>query len=291
MCSSDLHFSNTPTSIPVQIDSLGWQLQTSSSYFFDNQKRPAEQGNYIFQYTLSGSGILKTTQTHYTLSKGTAFFTSIPATHQYYLPASSPSWEFIFVTLKGDYVHDVWHSILDKNGPIINLPLEDPFVSYLWDFYFKCCDLTDQNLYDVSSKGYDFLMKLQQRLFTLPIDLRNAYYLPDAIDKAILYMNDNLSANIGLEDISTSVKMSKFHFNRLFQQKAGIAPWAYFTKLRIEHAARLLLTTELVLTEIATQCGYDNANYFNKVFRKYVGLSPGQFRSTYSHINDFTLQL
>ncbi|MEC0304165.1 helix-turn-helix domain-containing protein, partial [Terribacillus saccharophilus] len=54
----------------------------------------------------------------------------------------------------------------------------------------------------------------------------------------------------------------------------------YLTKIRVKKAADLLLATKKSVNEIALQVGYSNANYFNKVFRKAVGMSAGKFRKS-----------
>ena len=58
----------------------------------------------------------------------------------------------------------------------------------------------------------------------------------------------------------------------------NMSPLQYLTKVRIERAFVLLRDTDTTINDISKKVGYANANYFNKVFRKVVGTSPGQFR-------------
>ncbi len=55
----------------------------------------------------------------------------------------------------------------------------------------------------------------------------------------------------------------------------------YITQLRIAEAQNLLLSTQLSVTDIAMQCGYNNSNYFQSVFSKLVGIPPGKYRNTW----------
>ena len=58
----------------------------------------------------------------------------------------------------------------------------------------------------------------------------------------------------------------------------GVTPIHYLTKVRVRHGMHLLYDTSLPIDDIAQQCGFQNANYFAKVFRKYVNVSPTDFR-------------
>lgn len=284
--------------LPVQIDSFGYEYVDSPSYFFDSQNRDNEEGNCIFQYTISGSGILEYEQKKYQLKNGQAFIIFIPGKSRYYLPTNS-SWEFIFITFKGQYVRDVWSSILASNGPVINCSLSDPFMISLISYYKESCSrLNDfptgrigENTFDNSALGYQFIMELQKMLFTTSFNHESVSDTSTFLDDAIGYMNDHLSDQITLEDIAAHSHMTKYHFDRIFLKRTGLSPWNYFTKLRIEHAAHLLITTEKTVTEIAPECGYLNVNYFHKVFRKYVGMSAMAFRKNYTGNIHFSLEL
>lgn len=301
-------FINSQLDLPVQIDSLGCQLQTSQSYYFDGCKRPAEEGNCIFQYTLSGNGMFESNGIRYPQTARKAFLAKLPENHRYYLPSSSDSWEFLFVTLKGELANKVWNDIILKSGSILTFTADHPFLDFLWEFYHDFCvtpnSLTSKqstaassfarqnnNVFDCSTAAYKFLIKLQTIQNTAcsvdPISDADSPFL----DASIRYMNEHLSENISLNDIAAHVDMSKYYFERIFQKQMGTSPWLYLTKLRIEHAARLLLSTNDTVGLIAQQCGYDSANYFNKVFRKYVGMSAGVFRKSYVGMTNFTINL
>jgi transcriptional regulator GlxA family with amidase domain len=62
--------------------------------------------------------------------------------------------------------------------------------------------------------------------------------------------------------------------NRAFRRAVGLPPSAYHLRLRIRKAADMLRTTDMSVTEIAGRTGFDDANYFARVFRKTMGISP-----------------
>lgn len=293
------HYLKMQTELPVQIHSFGYEHVDSASYFFDSQNRANHEGNCIFQYTVSGSGVLELDNKSYHLKEGQAFLITIPGKSKYYLPSDSSSWEFLFITFKGQYALDVWKDIITSKGPVIKCSLNDPFMVSLMTHYKEACSkLNDsssermgENAFDNSALGYQLIMELQKMLSTTSFSDASAPDTSSFVNDAIQYMNDHLADQVSLEDIATHSHMTKYHFDRMFQKRTGLSPWDYFTKLRIEHAAHLLITTEKTVTEIAPECGYQNVNYFHKVFRKYVGVSATSFRKSYTGNIHFSLEI
>ncbi len=293
------HYLKMQTELPVQIDSFGYEYVDSASYFFDSRGRIKDEGNCIFQYTISGSGILEYENKIYHLKSGQAFLISIPGKSKYYMPSDASSWEFMFITFKGPYAKAVWNDIIASKGPIIKCSLSDPFMASLINHYKESCsklgnsptERSGENTFDNSALAYQLMMELQKMMSSISFDDTSVSDTSSFINDAIQYMNNHLADRVSLEDIATHSHMTKYHFDRMFQKRTGLSPWDYFTKLRIEHAAHLLLTTEKTVSEIAPECGYQNANYFHKVFRKYVGMSAMSFRKSYTGNIHFSLEI
>lgn len=100
----------------------------------------------------------------------------------------------------------------------------------------------------------------------------------NCIDKSIDYIKNNYKNKISLEDISTCVCMSPFHFSRVFKRETGYSPYEYVTMLRINHAKTLLKTTNLLVKEIAFECGFNSETCFIIAFKKHAGIAPSEFR-------------
>jgi AraC-like DNA-binding protein len=99
-----------------------------------------------------------------------------------------------------------------------------------------------------------------------------------AIQGMIDYMQEHLSENIGVKDISDSAQLSVYQVNQLFKQEAGQTVYEYLTKLRIEHSEMLLKDTDFKIFEIAEMVGYQNENSFIRVFRNTKNMTPGKYR-------------
>ncbi len=71
---------------------------------------------------------------------------------------------------------------------------------------------------------------------------------------------------------------SERQFCRLFKSAFSASPNTFITNLRLQRAQQLLKTTSLPVGEISWTCGYADHNYFSRIFKKYIGLSPSEYR-------------
>lgn len=100
------------------------------------------------------------------------------------------------------------------------------------------------------------------------------------IGPAIIYINKNLSSPISLNDAASKCNMSISQFTRTFKKETGKTFLDFVTRKRIKQAKYLLKSTNKTMNEIAFEVGMDNSSYFTKVFKKYTGLRPKDFRNT-----------
>ena len=99
-----------------------------------------------------------------------------------------------------------------------------------------------------------------------------------AIRQAIAMMRANFQNPLTLPEIASSVQLSSFHFNRIFRSITGIPPSVYLAALRIEEAKKLLLHTNLSVTSICFDVGYNSLGTFTTRFTQFVGAAPTRFR-------------
>lgn len=100
-----------------------------------------------------------------------------------------------------------------------------------------------------------------------------------AIQRGIDYMMCHFDEEIKLEALVESSGYSESHFCHRFKAITGHTPVTYLNRVRVIKAAELLVTTNEKITSIASKCGFDNISYFNRVFRKQMNMSPGQYRN------------
>lgn len=93
----------------------------------------------------------------------------------------------------------------------------------------------------------------------------------------LMYMAENYST-VTLEEISDKFFYSKTHICRIFTQNTGKTFNQTLMQMKINHACILLKTTDFLVEDIARMIGYDSCEYFQRLFKKTVGMTPGNFR-------------
>src|SRR5215510_5026813 len=99
-----------------------------------------------------------------------------------------------------------------------------------------------------------------------------------AVERVIIVAREQLCEPISLHDMSRVAYLSEFHFNRVFHQITGLPPAKFISAMRLEEAKRLLLNTNLSITDICFDVGYNSLSTFTRRFTQQVGLGPREFR-------------
>jgi AraC family transcriptional regulator len=95
---------------------------------------------------------------------------------------------------------------------------------------------------------------------------------------AIEYIHANLASKLTLAAIAKVVCLSRSHFSRAFKISHGVSPGAYIIMARVERAKRMIHTTREPLSQIASACGFADQAHLCRAFRRWVGVSPGNWR-------------
>jgi AraC-like DNA-binding protein len=255
----------------VELLAVGRQSRNSRAYDWENKERsPA----LLFQYTLNGSGRLQSGGQLYALKKGEAFFLQLPGDSRYYFEEESGSapWEFIYLMMGGSGVLPYYLYARERSGEVFSLPEFHPAIAALWEIYYKAKEGRLQNAFAAGSEAFRFLCLLCAS--GTPI----SGSVPFLIERAQAYMKERYMQPITLEETAEYLGVSQSHLSREFFRYTGRQPIQYLTRLRLEAAAELLSATDKTLEEVGRCCGFSDGNYFGKVFKRHMQLSPGCFR-------------
>ncbi|WP_169713626.1 AraC family transcriptional regulator [Paludifilum halophilum] len=264
----------------TRIKYIGREERTSTDYYWDGLLREKDT-NFIFQYTLSGSGILELGQTIHPIHPGEAFIVKVPSDHRYYIPSHSEKWDFVFITLQGELAEQCWSFLQDTIGPILRIDPDSKLIRLLLKTYRETVDRKITDAYHASARGYEFIMECYR--FAKKLEKTKA--LPVHVAQAVSFIQTNFHHPITLNDMAKASSLSKYYLIKQFNEYLHATPIQFLTKIRIEQATQLLLNTNLPIKKIATEVGFSNDNYFNKVFQKMMGMSAGTFRQCKTPIN------
>lgn len=150
--------------------------------------------------------------------------------------------------------------------------------------FMECIGILDQLC---GKKNYAYQMGVKGTLFWF-LGLIAGIWGPGAagqprksrerMKRLLEYMEEHYGEKITVEDGAELCFYSNSHFMKYFKQYMGVPFIQYLNEFRLEKAAGMLLTTPDPVTAVAQRCGFDNISYFNRLFRRKYGKTPGEYR-------------
>jgi len=269
-------FARKALGLHAMITSVGAEHVTDPSYDWHGLRRGSHEF-VLFQYTFAGMGRLRFGQSDYRATPGSAIILHFPDDNRYWFDSeAADDWRFFYVCMNGSEVMRAWRAAVARKGPLLDLADDSPL---LVEAATVCADVIDGRLdtpWTASSAAYGLAMRLLQTV--VPTGDDHVEGRPDEIAAAIEYVREHYAQPISVDDLASVAGFSRYHFSRLFKQSEGLSPGEYIIRHRLREATRLLQTTDQPLKAIAQQCGFAEANYFGKAFRKVFGVSPGTLR-------------
>ncbi|MCL5289786.1 MAG: response regulator [Bacillota bacterium] len=100
----------------------------------------------------------------------------------------------------------------------------------------------------------------------------------DIIEKSLKYIHENYKQKLTLQMVSSYVFLNPQYFSRIFKKQVGVTYIDYINKLKIDHACKLLETTNYPAYRISSECGFTDPSYFNRVFVQQMNMTPKAYR-------------
>jgi len=99
-------------------------------------------------------------------------------------------------------------------------------------------------------------------------------------DDITRYLLEHYAEDLNQKDVAQRFYLSRSYLSKIFKAKTGRGFNEYLTHIRIEQAKAMLKTTAMPVTEIAFACGFNDSNYFSKIFKKLEGVTPLNYRNS-----------
>jgi AraC-like DNA-binding protein len=249
----------------------GYEQRISERYSWDGTQRGTAPF-VVLQHTTFGEGRLDWGAARYRLTPGQTMLVTIPHTHRYWLPPGG-HWEYFWLILTGREALRLTHEIHTAKGPILE---PDPGQTDRLSTAALAL-LSPQPPGAASAAAWAALVTLHEAAFATPSGTAS----PDpALARVLDHVERHLADTLTVDRLASVAGISRAHFVRRFTAALGQPPSHYVRDRRLDRADRLLLATELTVTDIAAATGFSDAAYFAKCFRAARGMSPLEWRAT-----------
>lgn len=257
------------------------EIQTGGSYTGNrswNKKRSEIDNCFKIYYITEGELVLCDKEQEYVLQKGGLYFINgSKLTSQYCNNAFSTYW-----------LHFVPKKLILHQG-LLSMPL---IAQLPQNFFYGMSPLEQIDLLLFGEKTLPYKeycirsLQLQNFIQLMIIHLlEQSAWVPSSemlsiqiIEPSIRYIDAHFTETIKLEQLASLCRMSPNYFHRIFTHTLHTTPGNYIIRLRMNAALSLLRNNRLSIKEIAYQLGYCHDAYFSRMFKKYYGVTPGQYK-------------
>jgi len=139
--------------------------------------------------------------------------------------------------------------------------------------------ITKDILADLTLK--ELLIRIIQTQTVKSLDEGKFIESNNPIKEVTEYIKQNLKENMSLKSLSEKACMSTTSFYRFFKRELGMSPIEYILNEKIKCAKNLLKNPTLQINEVCYLAGFEDANYFIRLFKKYEGITPKQYQLLY----------
>lgn len=178
---------------------------------------------------------------------------------------------------------DLVKFVLDKAPPV---PMEDlnNSIADLLDHIIGCAAAKCTRA-ELLLKLSCLIVAISDRYAALQTTVKPLPVMPDATQNILLssvaYIEGHCSEPISASDVAANIPISYSHLARIFSQYMKTSVNTYITRVKIDRATHLLMTTDMSVNEIAREIGYSSLSYFSNTFKNTLGQSPKEYRFRY----------
>ena len=232
--------------------------------------------SYLFFIVTNGSGIVKYNDSTYEVHTGDCVF--INCMNAYEHTSSADLWTLKWVHFYGSNMDAIYEKYKERGGKVVFTVPSPKEIENLIDEIHVIAD----------SSSYLRDMEIHEKLSSLLLHIMKESWDEEEAEASSEkrkdirdireYLDQNFDKDIKLDDLADKYNISKYYLSHIFKEQYGTSINNYVISLRITRAKHFLRFTDMTTTEVANRLGYDDANYFIRLFKKIENITPGQYR-------------
>lgn len=185
---------------------------------------------------------------------------------------SSEAWSISWIGLYGKVVREYMDLLnISPQNPVMKISLYNELKTVMDKIY----DLSD----DTSISAKASVTGLIYEFFSILLKCSGYKSKTEFVSTALKIIDYNYCSDISTRKIAEYLYIDPAYFSRKFSEKMNISPKRYIINKRIERAKELLDFTDASICEISNSVGYEDQFYFYRIFKKYTGMSPTEYRN------------
>lgn len=270
LAKSELYFSSpSPTAKKLYFHPI------SAGHFFCEKNYHLIRENYnsiLVTHIIEGSFTFVTDGVHTTARKGETVILNCYQAHEYY---TNDSFESIWVHISGNSCLDFYNEIVKKEGNVIKCADVERIKKLLFRLFESIQGEKRPSEMNMSLDIYKLFVDLSN---SIHVSTNNKASYEESVEDAKKYIFDHIGEELNVKDIADYIHMSPSHFSRVFKQQTGFSPYEFVLVTRLNKAKDYLKKTDLTVSEIAYEVGFNSDANFVYFFTKHTGYSPNKFR-------------
>lgn len=256
--------------IDLSVLHCGMEICKNSHYF-----GPAVRDHFLIHYILEGQGTFHIDGKVYGLKKNQGFLIC-PDVVTYYQADNEKPWTYAWIGFNGIKAEQYLRTAnLTQSSPIFTYT-ESSFIEKCFKEMINSSKLKWASEIRLQGLLNIFLSELIEKAASNKLAGQNQRDL--YIKKAILFIESNYSREISITQLAGYLGLNRSYFSTLFKSALKVSPQEFLVNFRMDRAASLLKNSSLSIGEVSRSVGYDDPLAFSKIFKKFKGCSPKEYK-------------
>lgn len=234
-----------------------------------------ELQEYQINYITRGEGIFELEKGKYRVSAGNILYLEPNNWHRY-RPISTKGWTENYIGFSGSLANRFMLALSNgRKRPIIRCGLDDDIMGIFNELFNLV--LNEKPGFQMMASG--LLVQLIGKILSLEKGKSfTGKSIERKIEQARFLIQQNIENRIDLQALAGEYNLGYSYFRRMFREYTGVSPSQYHLQLRLIKAKEMLLTSDQEIKEIAYHLGFETVQYFNRVYKAKMGVTPGSVR-------------